>query len=88
MAEIRTVRTARKSHCCEADTGTRCRTAIRPGERYLLASLPPNGELGNTTWWRLKVCVGCATRHGKTLDEQATRRRSTRRTQPATRQPA
>ncbi|MEU4777490.1 hypothetical protein [Micromonospora sp. NPDC023633] len=84
MSEIRTVHTARKTHHCESDTGTRCRTTIQPGDRYLLAALPPNGELGNTTWWRMKICEPCATRWGQTLDEQVTPRRSTRR-RPRTR---
>ncbi|WP_431892699.1 hypothetical protein [Micromonospora haikouensis] len=80
MAEIRTIRTARKQHTCEADTGTRCRTTIEPGDRYLLASLPPNSEMGNPDWWRMKICRGCAEQYGQTLDEQATpRRRPARR---------
>ncbi|GIJ10752.1 hypothetical protein ACFFMR_18980 [Micromonospora andamanensis] len=72
MAEIRTIRTARKPHRCDTDTGHRCRTTIQPGQRYLIAAMPPNSELGNTGWWVVKICQPCAEQYGTAIDEQAT----------------
>lgn len=82
MAEIRTIRTARKAYRCDSTITGHCHHTIRPGQRYLLTSLPPRGDLGNTGWWKLRSCAGCATRHGQALDEQATPRRSRPRTRP------
>ncbi|MEU5945115.1 hypothetical protein ABZ793_06080 [Micromonospora sp. NPDC047465] len=84
MAEIRIARTARKTHRCGSETG-KCHTTIQPGDRYLLASLPPDSEMGNTDWWHLKVCRGCAEVYGQSMEEQVTPRRSTRRRRPRTR---
>lgn len=92
MPEIRIARTARKPHRCQVDTGTRCRTVIHPGERYIVAEVPPSAESSNGRWQRMKVCGTCATRYGQTIDEQVTPRRSTRpprtRTTAAAHQPA
>ncbi|WP_243715518.1 hypothetical protein [Micromonospora sp. KC207] len=80
MAEIRTIRRARKAHDCGTDMA--CQGRIQPGDRYLLAAQPPTDEDNQTgRWLRMKVCEPCATRWGQTLDEQATpRRRPARRT--------
>lgn len=78
MAEIRTIHKARKAYRCDSTITGHCHHTIRPGQRYLLTSLPPRGDLGNTGWWKLRSCAGCATRHGQALDEQATPRRRTR----------
>lgn len=57
--EYLTVRTARKRHRCESMRAG-CTNLIEPGDRYVLAELPPNSEMGNTGWWRLPVCSPCA----------------------------
>ncbi|MGC4769222.1 hypothetical protein ACLQ25_09605 [Micromonospora sp. DT44] len=85
MAEIRTVRTARKTHRCENESRA-CHRVIRPGDRYVLASLPPNSDLGNDRWWNLRSCAGCVqAHHNKSVDEAATERKrpARRRAQPA-----
>ena len=75
MSEIRTVRTARKTHDCGTDL--RCQGRIQPGDRYLIAALPPADEDNQTGHWlRLKVCQPCAERWGEPIDEQATPRRA------------
>lgn len=85
MAEIRVVRTARKTHRCQNES-SRCTRLIRPGDRYVLASLPPNSDLGNVGWWNLRSCAGCVEAlHGQTVDEAATPRRSRTRRSPARR---
>jgi hypothetical protein len=53
-------RTARKQHRCESDHGTRCTNRIEPGTRYIVMTLPPNSDIGNPSWWRMKVCLPCA----------------------------
>lgn len=82
MAEIRTVHTARKPYDCQAEP---CAVTIRPGDRYLLAALPPSDEGSPGHWLRMKVCQPCAERWGQSIDEQATPRRSTRARRPRTR---
>ncbi|WP_018254006.1 hypothetical protein [Salinispora mooreana] len=78
MPEIRTVRTARTAHDCQA---LYCEATIQPGEQYLVTALTPGDEfIGNLTWQRLKICEPCATRWGQTLAEQATPRRPRRPT--------
>ncbi|MCZ7376526.1 hypothetical protein [Micromonospora sp. WMMC250] len=85
MAEIRTVRTARIHHGCDAYP---CENPIRPGEQYLVASLPPSDE-GNGTdhWLVMKVCRESAEQYGQTMAEQVTPRQrpARRRTRPARR---
>lgn len=54
-------RTARRRHCCSD-----CGREIQPGQTYLLSSAPPNGGLGNESWWRLKTCRVCNERYGRT----------------------
>lgn len=75
MAEIRTVHTARKPHDCDSHP---CTATIQPGDRYLLAALPPSDEGSPGRWLRMKVCQPCAERWGQPIDEQVTPRRSTR----------
>jgi hypothetical protein len=82
MAEIHTVRTARKTHDCGAYP---CENTIQPGEQYLACSLPPSDE-GNDTdrWLEMKVCRESAEQYGQTMAEQVTPRRPRRRrTRPA-----
>lgn len=59
MAEIRTNRTARKSHRC----GTfNCYNIIVPGQRYIRVAIPPgNSDICNTKWWTMNVCQSCMT---------------------------
>ncbi|WP_233514797.1 hypothetical protein [Micromonospora sp. LHW51205] len=76
MAEIRTIRTARKPHDCQAQP---CENTIQPGEQYLYAEMPPGDEyIGNTAWERMKVCQPCAERWGQSMAEQVTPRRARR----------
>ncbi|SDZ57249.1 hypothetical protein SAMN05216215_110715 [Saccharopolyspora shandongensis] len=59
-----TVRTARKSRGCDACWPIR--RTIKPGERYLeCVASPDHGDLGNTGWWRMSECAGCAHRYGR-----------------------
>jgi hypothetical protein len=57
-----TRRVARKAHRCD-----RCHGPINKGEPYLncVASPAPFGDIGNTTWWRIKECATCAIRYGR-----------------------
>lgn len=74
MAEIRVVHTARKAHGCEVEPA--CPRTIQPGDRYLIASVPPWDEDNQTDrWLRMKVCQPCAERWGQPIDEQVTQRR-------------
>ncbi|WP_431781777.1 hypothetical protein [Streptomyces chumphonensis] len=54
--DLRTYRTARTPKRCHAHL---CRRPIERGDRYVRASLPPGGELGNTGWWSMNVCREC-----------------------------
>lgn len=56
--EYLSLRTARKQYRCETRHDG-CVGLIKPGDQYVLAELPPNGEMGNTGWWRLPVCSPC-----------------------------
>lgn len=91
MAEIRTARTARKTHYCGIRTA-RCTRLIRPGDRHVITAIPPTpplpGDLallGTTGWRQIRSCAGCTQElHGQTPDERAPRRTSPARThQPA-----
>lgn len=68
--EYLTVRIARRSYRCEIEMRRAaiggCAGTIRPGDRYVLSELPPSSEVGNTTWWRAKICEPCA--HAATQD--------------------
>lgn len=84
MAEIRTVRTARKTHHCEVEPS--CPRTIQPGDRYLIASVTPWDEWNQTDHWlRMKVCQPCAERWGQPIEEQVTPGRSRTRRSPARR---
>ncbi|MGW3888908.1 hypothetical protein ACWD69_09475 [Micromonospora chokoriensis] len=86
MAEIRTVRTARKTHRCQNESRA-CHRTIRPGDRYVLASLPPHSDIGNDRWWNLRSCAGCVqANHNQSVDEAATERKRPARRRPRTRQ--
>lgn len=61
-------RTARKRHRCE-DTACGQRD-IEPGTRYVELKLPPGGEMGNEHWWRMRVCVPCASKFNRELVER------------------
>lgn len=57
-------RTARKRYrCdnqhCEPYPHGRESLFIQPGDRYVLASLPPDTDVGNTTWWHARFHVDC-----------------------------
>jgi hypothetical protein len=56
--EYLSVRTARKAHYCESKRSG-CAGAIKPGDQYVLAELPPNSEIGNDRWWRMPICSPC-----------------------------
>lgn len=56
--EYLTVRTARKTRRCESKR-TGCAGMIKPGDRYVLAELPPNSDMGNDRWWRMPLCAPC-----------------------------
>lgn len=49
-----TERTARKTFVC-----SRCTQRIKPGTRYREHRLPPNSEIGNIGWWRLRNHLVC-----------------------------
>ena len=54
-------RKARKVHRC-----SRCNHRIEPGEVYLFSvASPHHDDLGNTNWWALDECAGCATICGR-----------------------
>ncbi|MFY1595447.1 hypothetical protein [Micromonospora sp. WMMD737] len=79
MPEIRTARTARKSHYCGVRS-TGCRRLIRPGDRHVITALPPTPAppgalwLGGTGWRQVRSCAGCVqTLYGQTPDERAAR---------------
>lgn len=55
-------RTARKVHQCG-----RCYHEIRPGDRYRVAALTPNSDLGNVGWWHEKECAPCAEMCGRPI---------------------
>lgn len=57
---IHTTHTASKRHRCEASPCTSGPSGwIEPGDRYVLSKLPPNSDIGNTTWWRARFHDGC-----------------------------
>lgn len=43
---ISTVHTARYARRCDD-----CHKPIHPGQRYERIAIPPNSDIGNTTWW-------------------------------------
>lgn len=43
--------TARRDYWC----GRECGDPIKAGTRYTMASLPPGGELGNISWWNMRI---------------------------------
>jgi hypothetical protein len=59
--EYWTGRAAQKRYRCESERITPCAGYIEPGQRYVAMELPPGSEIGNQGWWRLKVCLPCAT---------------------------
>jgi len=60
-----TFRTARRRYLCEAGTWAAHGLVIRPGDRYCeVVASPGHDDLGNTSWWRLRVCAECAARYG------------------------
>jgi hypothetical protein len=58
--EYWTLRTARKRYRCESERITPCAGYIEPSQQYVSMELPPDSEVGNTTWWRLRCCLPCA----------------------------
>lgn len=59
-----TVRTARTPHRCDnaypaVDAYLYGHPHIRPGDRYVRCSIPPNSELGNEGWWTYVLCWPC-----------------------------
>lgn len=57
--EYLTVHKARRPHRCETDRGAPCRQTIPAGERYTMAKLPPDSDIGNDHWWRMRICQTC-----------------------------
>lgn len=51
--------TAKQQYRCDGHLNPR-RHVIGKGERYVRRSLPPNSEIGNTSWWTMRVCMDCA----------------------------
>lgn len=57
---IAKVVTARRRYVCENHLSQVEKHFIEPGQRYVRNSLPPNNrEIGNDTWWFLRVCLDC-----------------------------
>jgi hypothetical protein len=86
MPEIRTARTARKTHYCGMRSAG-CTRLIRPGDRHVVTALPPVGDIltfpGRTGWRRIRSCAGCIqTLYGQTPDERAVRPVVTTPTRP------
>lgn len=55
------IRRARKTHHC-AD----CHKTIQPGDRYVISvAFPDDPDLGNTGFWRQKLCLPCVDRYRK-----------------------
>jgi hypothetical protein len=65
--EYWTGRTARKRHQCESSAARCDDRYIEPGARYIEMSLPPNSDMGNADWWRVKACLKCATAFNREL---------------------
>lgn len=61
--------TARRDYRC----GRECGSTIRAGSRYVVASLPPNSEMGNTGWWSMRLhgrdYNDCPTYHPEALED-------------------
>ena len=54
---LRTYRTARTAKRCDQ---LGCYGRIRPGDRYLRTSLPPQVDVNSSDhWWSMNICVGC-----------------------------
>lgn len=68
--EYWTGRTARKRHVCEGEKPG-CPGGVEPGQRYVEMKLPPNSDLGNQGWWRMRVCRSCAEAYNKPLADEA-----------------
>lgn len=68
--EYWTGRTARKRHRCESSAQRCTERSINPGDRYVEMSLPPNSDMGNAEWWRVKACLACATVFNRELVAQ------------------
>lgn len=58
--EYWTLRAARKRYQCETERITPCQIWIEPRQQYVLLELPPNSEIGNREWWRMRCCLPCA----------------------------
>lgn len=50
--------TARREYRCERQ----CGAPIQEGSRYTVASLPPHSDIGNTSWWSIRI-------HGRDYDD-------------------
>lgn len=51
--------TARRRYIC-GNHLDREKHYIEPGQRHVRNALPPhNSEIGNDTWWHLRVCLDC-----------------------------
>jgi hypothetical protein len=68
--EYWTGRTARKNYQCESERGGPCAGRIEPKQRYVAMELPPFSDVGNESWWRMKVCLPCATGYNPELVAQ------------------
>jgi hypothetical protein len=56
---------ARRPHECG---GYRCSTTIKPGDRYArLVAFPGHEAVGGDQPWAMKLCVACATEHGRPM---------------------
>lgn len=57
---IAKVVTARRRYVCGNHLSMVEKHHIEPGQRYVRNSLPPrNREIGNESWWFLRVCLDC-----------------------------
>lgn len=51
---------ARRRYVCGNHLSIVEKHHIEPGQRYVHNSLPPhNRDIGNETWWFLRVCLDC-----------------------------
>lgn len=65
MAALVTARRSRRYRWCREPWGQWAHdTQIRPGDLYAQLSLPPHGDIGNTTWWHDVACRACAENEG------------------------
>lgn len=58
--EYWTLRRARRRYQCQTERITPCAGYIEPGQQYVVLDLPPNSDIGNPEWWRMRCCLPCA----------------------------